>query len=195
MINGNNMGIIKDKCENIFRCWYVNFFASVPTSWKMRLPMGSSQKVWCYAIDIYLSSSTSWLVMAMNQLRKEYYYGPYIHGGFPARHEGTSRSLDGFCKGKSHRSIAGWELGVLLWRRKPPYAPKRSLDRPRRKLVHWLWLAEVYLQFWVDQRLVSYLEDHATNRLGGLVLTPVIFVDDLPPQKSHENHQGGQGPT
>ena len=51
----------------------------------------------------------------------------------------------------------GWELGVLLWRRKPPYAPKRSLDRPRRKLVHWLWLAEVYLQFWVDQELVSYL--------------------------------------
>ena len=38
--------------------------------------------------------------------------------------------------------------------------------------------------------LETYLVVHPTNRVGGLVLTPVMFVDDLPPQKSHENHQG-----
>ena len=30
--------------------------------------------------------------------------------GFPARHGGSPLSLDGFCDGKSHRSIAGWWL-------------------------------------------------------------------------------------
>ena len=52
--------------------------------------------------------------------------------GVPARHGGTPKWL--VCKGQSHRSIAGWWLGLPLWLRKAPYT-RVSLLAPKRPTI------------------------------------------------------------
>ena len=66
---------------------------------------------------ILLGKTTSWRVTVI-AARSPMVFFIYQPWGFPARHGGTPKTLDGLFHGSSHRNKD--DLGVPLWLRKPP---------------------------------------------------------------------------